>query len=100
MAYCRLIPSGVVYDEHASIGRVVARASHRRTGLGRELMRRAIDEMESLFRDDVHKTGVMIGAQMRLQRFYESFGFEKASDMYIEDDIEHIKMLRTYVKQQ
>ncbi|WP_372490140.1 hypothetical protein [Chitinophaga sedimenti] len=29
-----------------------------------------------------------------MKRFYESFGFVKASEMYYEDDIEHIKMIR------
>ena len=35
-----------------------------------------------------------IGAQLYLKRFYQSFGFEPCSDIYLEDDIEHILMLR------
>ena len=29
---------------------------------------------------------------VQLQKFYESHGFIKTSDMYLEDDIEHIEM--------
>jgi ElaA protein len=39
--------------------------------------------------------GTRIGAQAYLERFYGSFGFVKASDVYIEDGIPHIEMLRT-----
>jgi ElaA protein len=37
---------------------------------------------------------VRIGAQSRLERFYQSLGFRTVSDMYIEDGIEHVQMLR------
>jgi ElaA protein len=37
---------------------------------------------------------VRIGAQIRLERFYQSLGFHTVSQMYIEDGIEHVQMLR------
>jgi len=37
---------------------------------------------------------VRIGAQSYLTNFYSSFGFEIASEEYIEDGIDHIQMLR------
>ena len=37
---------------------------------------------------------IRIGAQLYLKKFYESFGFVKAGDVYLEDGIEHIEMLR------
>jgi ElaA protein len=37
---------------------------------------------------------VKIGAQLYLKRFYESLGFTQSSDVYLEDGIEHIKMIR------
>jgi ElaA protein len=39
------------------------------------------------------KQPIRIGAQLYLQKFYSSFGFIKDSDMYLEDDIEHIEMI-------
>ena len=39
-------------------------------------------------------TPIRIGAQQYLERFYRSFGFERAGDDYLEDDIPHLPMLR------
>ena len=37
---------------------------------------------------------VKIGAQQYLEKFYQGFGFEQCGDMYLEDGIPHIPMLR------
>ena len=74
----------------ASIGRVITAPSVRRTGAGRELMREAIQRAEELW----PRQPIRIGAQAHLERFYGEFGFEKASEPYIEDGIPHIEMLR------
>jgi ElaA protein len=89
VAYSRVIPAGVKFSE-ASIGRVVTSPALRGTGCGRELM------AETLRRADTLWPGkpIRIGAQMRLERFYEDFGFAKASAPYDEDGIVHIEMLR------
>lgn len=88
-AYTRLFPAGVTFDM-ASIGRVLTAAHARGTGAGKELMQASIDAVEKTW----GKGPIKIGAQLYLKRFYESFGFVKASEMYYEDDIEHIKMIR------
>ncbi|HUS03886.1 MAG TPA: GNAT family N-acetyltransferase [Chitinophagaceae bacterium] len=89
VAYTRLIPAGVVYEE-VSIGRVVTSPSVRGTKTGKELMQRSIDKIHELY----GKNSIKIGAQLYLKRFYESLGFIKCSDTYLEDGIEHIKMIR------
>ena len=89
VAYTRLIPAGVVYDE-VSIGRVVTSPSVRGTKTGKELMQRSIDKIRELY----GKNAIKIGAQLYLKRFYESLGFIQCSDTYLEDGIEHIKMIR------
>ena len=89
LAYCRLLPAGVSYEE-PSIGRVVVHPAFRRTGAGKLLMRRAIQECEQLF----GVGPIRIGAQLYLKRFYEEFGFRQQSDVYLEDGIAHIEMLR------
>ena len=90
-AYLRIVPPGARYAE-PSIGRVLTSAQHRGTGLGRELMRRGIDHTEQLYPEQP----IRIGAQAHLQRFYREFGFVTDSDIYFEDHIEHVKMLRIF----
>lgn len=88
VAYSRLLPAGLAYDE-ISIGRVVSSPSYRRKGAGRELMKNAIETAYQLF----GQQPIRIGAQLYLQPFYESLGFVQVSDMYLEDNIPHIEMV-------
>lgn len=85
-AYCRLVPAGVKFAE-VSIGRVITAPEARGTGLGKELMERALIALG--------ECSVRIGAQAHLERFYGEFGFVKASAPYKEDGISHIEMLRS-----
>jgi ElaA protein len=87
-AYTRLVPPGYIYDE-MSIGRVVTSPKHRSKGLGKELMERSIDLCKQFFGDGLIK----IGAQYYLVEFYASLGFKVISEIYLEDDIEHVHML-------
>jgi ElaA protein len=89
IAYTRLVPPGVAYPL-ASIGRVVTSPSVRNTGSGRLLMQKSIDEMYNLF----GQKPIKIGAQLYLHKFYSSFGFKQTSDVYLEDNIEHIEMIK------
>ncbi len=86
-AYARLVPAGVSYDE-VSIGRVVVAKSARKLGLGRALMERALHEICARH----GSVPVRLGAQLYLQRFYESLGFSRVSDVYDEDGIDHVLM--------
>ena len=89
LAYLRIVPSLRRFPE-VSIGRVVTAPEARGTGLGRELVRRGLALVGSL----VGPVQIRIGAQARLQRFYEEFGFVRASADYDEDGIPHLEMLR------
>jgi len=89
VAECRLLPAGAAYAE-PSIARVITSLSVRRTGIGRELMRRSLEAAHRLFR----AVPLRIGAQYYLKSFYKSFGFQQAGGVYVEDGIEHIEMLR------
>jgi ElaA protein len=73
-----------------SIGRVLTTAAARGKGAGRELMAEALACAAKLWPGQP----IRIGAQQYLERFYGEFGFEKASDMYLEDGIPHIEMVR------
>jgi ElaA protein len=84
VAYLRILPAGAKFPE-ASIGRVIVAASERGTGLGRELMQRGIAIADG---------PIQIGAQAHLQRFYSELGFAAISDVYDEDGIPHVAMIR------
>lgn len=89
IAYTRLVPPGEMYEQ-ASIGRVVTSPSARRSGAGKELMKQSIDAVYNLF----GVQPIKIGAQLYLKKFYESFGFEPAGEVYLEDGIQHIYMIK------
>lgn len=90
VAYSRIIPAGIAY-EFASIGRVVTSPAERRNGTGKMLMEEAIEAATRLF----GHVSIKLGAQLYLKKFYESFGFVQSSNIYIEDGIPHIEMIRS-----
>jgi len=87
IAYSRLIPPNIVYDD-CSIGRVVSEKEYRTKGIGIELMEKSILETKRLFSTNQ----ITIGAQLYLKNFYSKFGFSSVGEIYLEDGIEHIKM--------
>jgi len=89
VAYTRILPPGVSYNDPA-IGRVVTSSLKRRSGLGRELMKRSIEACRIFF----GKTSITLSAQVYLQSFYESFGFMPVGEEYLDDGIPHIEMSR------
>ena len=89
VAFTRLLPPGLAYGQ-ASIGRVVTSPSVRGSGIGKELMERSIKEIKNLFGE----VPIKIGAQLYLQKFYTSLGFVQTSEIYLEDGIKHIEMVR------
>ena len=90
VAYLRILDKGVSYPE-ISIGRVLTRETNRRTGLAREMMQKAISFVE----EELSEMQIRISAQLYLKQFYESLGFLITSEVYLEDDIEHIEMVRS-----
>ena len=89
IAYTRLFGPGDYYKE-AAIGRVVVHKDYRKDGIGFELMKRSIDQVESHYRTNTIK----IGAQRYLRKFYESLGFVSTGDFYMEDGIPHMYMIK------
>lgn len=88
VCYLRVNPAGSRFSE-PSLGRIVTKKSHRNRGLAEKLIKKAIDlvcEKES--------RAIRISAQCYLEKYYEKFGFIKASEEYLEDNIPHIEMLK------
>ena len=89
IAYSRLLAPGISYSE-SSIGRIVSSPSARKRGMGKKLVAESIEQIKNLFQTDT----IRIGAQLYLKSFYESFGFVQDGEIYLEDNIPHIIMLR------
>jgi ElaA protein len=89
VAYTRIFAPGDYFKE-ASIGRVVVHADYRKDGIGFQLMEKSAEQISILFKVDVIK----IGAQLYLKNFYESLGFKKIGEGYLEDGIPHIYMIK------
>lgn len=86
LAYTRLLPEGLAYENYTSIGRVVNHPKTRGSGIGKELMENSIAWLEKLFGKAYP---IKIGAQSYLIPFYEKFGFVSQGDDYLEDGIPH-----------
>lgn len=91
-AVVRLVPPGTSYAE-PSIGRVATSIEQRGSGLGQELMERAIRSCQRRWPGQ----SIRISAQQYLIHFYEGLGFEVVGDGYLEDGIPHIEMLRPHL---
>lgn len=88
-AYCRIVSPGLKYPEW-SIGRVLTSRHARGQKLGHALTKTALDAVASRGGGDIR-----ISAQAYLQKFYESHGFVRTGEEYLEDNIPHVEMLRT-----
>jgi len=86
--YLRILPPGVSFAE-ASIGRVLVGKDFRNQGVARSLMNLAIEYILT----EMKEKQIRISAQAYLEKFYTSLGFQKVSDVYLEDNIPHIEMV-------
>jgi ElaA protein len=93
-AYCRVLPTGLSYSA-PSIGRVIVAQAYRADKLGHELLRRAIESCETVWPNELE---IKIGAQQHLKGYYQQHGFIRCSEMYLEDGIPHIDMVRNPTK--
>ena len=89
IAYARLLPPGLRYPE-VNLGRVVVRADSRKQGIGHQLLQTGLHESSRCW----PQAPIKISAQDYLQRFYEQYRFVRVSDVYLEDGVPHIEMLK------
>ena len=94
ISYLRVVPPASASSERhqfkePSIGRIVTKINHRKSGLADFLINKAIIDIKSSY-----GLPIRIGAQCYLESYYQKFGFTRASDDYLEDDILHLEMLK------
>ncbi len=89
IAYTRIFKAGD-YMDHASIGRVVVRKSGRQGGYGKEIMLASIKAIKDNFKETI----IHVSAQTYLQKFYNELGFTAVGEIYLEDGIPHLLMVK------
>jgi ElaA protein len=89
VSYLRILPPGLSFDR-PGIGRVVVSKMNRGQGLCHHMMKQAVDQVCRTWPG----MGIQISAQAHLEGFYAGHGFKKASDVYLEDGIPHVEMVR------
>ena len=87
IGYSRVFAPGIKYDA-ASIGRIVTDLGFRGKGYGKDITQESIQFLKINFPG----SDISISAQYRLVGLYEDLGFEREGSVYLEDDIDHIKM--------
>ena len=86
IAYSRTIPAGIKFA-YPSIGRIVVSPAHRGEGYGHRIVKKSIEIIRENGSEEV-----LIEAQEYLHDFYQELGFEKISEPYDLDGIQHIEM--------
>lgn len=91
VAYARLIPE----TDKVRLGRVIVHPDYRKQQKGQALLQEAIAYSNK------HWPGLPLhaGAQAHLEKFYGAFDFQTVSEVYLEDDIPHIDMVRPHTEQ-
>ncbi|MGY6563072.1 MAG: GNAT family N-acetyltransferase [Luteibaculaceae bacterium] len=89
IGYLRILPDGYIYPDYTVIGRVCLEKPYRNKGLAEVLMQRGVS-----FAFKMYEKPIKISAQSYLINFYNKLGFELASNPYLEDNIEHVIMIK------
>lgn len=79
-------------SDHVIFGRVLTASSVRSKGYGKRLIRTMLDYCEN----NVKHSNIHCSAQHYLKKFYESFGFKVAGDVYDDAGVPHIEMIKSY----
>lgn len=88
VAYARVFPAGVKYEE-AAIGRVITKKTSRGRNLGEHLMK---ESMKYLSEHGEKK--IKLSSQRYAEGFYAKLGFSRtAKEPYLEDTIPHVEMI-------
>ena len=87
VAVGRIIPN--LHNKEVKIGRIAVKMEYRKKGLAYKMMKDIMNFISKKYKN----FSVLISAQTYLIEFYQSFGFKKIGNTYLEDGIEHINMV-------
>ena len=87
--YLRLTPPGKKYKV-PSIGRIAVQAEMRGNNFGHEIVNEGLIKSNAIYNSAESR----ISAQQYLIKFYEKHGFEVEGDIYDEDGIPHVQMVK------
>lgn len=87
VAYCRIVPAGVAYN-NISLGRVLVLNDYRRKGLALIMIKEAL----KFIKEELQEDTVVLSGKVYAKGLYESVGFKIISDVYDEVGIPHVKM--------
>jgi ElaA protein len=88
VATSRILDGGISYEE-VSIGRVVVSDKVRGKGVAHRMM----EKSKEFIKDHYGNVPIRISAQVYLEKYYGSHGFEFTGKKYLEDNIPHMEML-------
>lgn len=74
-----------------SFGRVAVKKKLRGTDLSKDLMNQILNFIETNYPNKA----IHISAQCYITSYYEKYGFVQKGDVYLEDDIPHVKMVKS-----
>jgi ElaA protein len=90
VSYSRIFEKGKMYNDYASIGRVIVHQDFRDKKLGHLLIKKSINYIQKNF----DNASIKIGAQEHLKSFYNQHDFVAVGERFLEDGIWHIYMIR------
>ena len=77
------------YEDAAKVERVAIKSSYRQSGNGRQLMQ----FVEEVAQKEGYST-LVLNAQCQAEHFYRSLGYEAEGEVFLEENIEHIRMTK------
>jgi ElaA protein len=86
VATARIVPAEKAAERH--IGRVAVAKDYRGLGIGKEVMKKAIDYCK----ENLNASRIEVAAQLYLKQFYKDLGFEQTNEVYEWDGIDHLDM--------
>ena len=86
IAYARILKENE--PNYISIGRILVSKNERGNSLGNKLLQFTLQKIH----EKDPNTPIKISAQAHLEKFYNKHGFNRKSDIYMEDGIPHISM--------
>ena len=79
-----------IVDNFAKLERICVIKSYRKYGMGRLI----IEKLEKLAKgDDMNQA--KLHSQIQAVKFYEKLGYKKVSDVFMEDNIPHVIMMKS-----